>query len=183
MAASSSKPASKAVKTATAGRRRRTQVRMTVFSLVLLTMMMVALPTVVVLVVGFLPTLTWFIVDMTPGRYAFRCIAGFNAAGVAPYALKLWTGGNDMAAAIGIVADPLAWMVFLCASAFGWMMFQVIPAGVTMVMTLDAKRRINAFQDVQKNLVEEWGPAVAGEHAETGPADAEAQEGEEVPAI
>lgn len=156
-----------------------------VLSLTFLAMVMVALPTVVVLVVGLLPALTWFIVDMTPGRYAFRCIAGFNAAGVFPYLHKLWTGGNDTAAAIGIVADPLAWLVFLCSAALGWTIFQMVPAGVTLVMTLDAKRKINALQDIQRGLEEEWGRSVSGaaEDAESAaPAEAEQKEREEVPA-
>lgn len=168
-----------------AKRRSRAQVRMMALSLVFLAMVMVALPTVVVLVVGLLPALTWFIVDMTPGRYAFRCIAGFNAAGVAPYLHKLWTGGNDTAAAIAVVADPLAWLVFLCSAALGWTMFQVIPAGVTLVMTLDAKRKINALQEVQRGLEEEWGRAVSGAAEEADPPmppEGDHEEREEAPA-
>lgn len=163
-------------------RRSRAQVRMMVLSLTLLAMVMVALPTVVVLIVGLLPALTWYIVDMTPGRYAFRCIAGFNAAGVVPYLHKLWTGGNDMTVAIEIVADPLAWLVFLCTAALGWTMFQVIPAGVTLVMTLDAKRKINGLQDVQRDLEEEWGRSVAGDVEPDAPRESNSEAHEEAPA-
>ena len=35
-------------------------------------------PTAIVVGVGMIPTLVSFIVDMTPGRYACRCVAGLN---------------------------------------------------------------------------------------------------------
>lgn len=143
-------------------RRRRAQIRVMILSLILLGLIMVALPTFIVLVVGLLPAFAWFILDMTPGRHGFRCILGFNIAGVAPYIRDLWTGSNDVGASVGIVTDPLAWLVFLCAGGAGWFCFQALPAAVTMSHTIYAKMQIETMQKLQGKLEDEWGYRVTG---------------------
>ena len=124
----------------------------------------VMLPTVSILVVGLIPTLVCYIVDMTPGRYAFRCVASMNFAGVAPFLRILWSDGHDMVVAIGIIADPFAWLVFYGTAAFGWGLFFSVPGLVSAVRTLNAERRVNALRARQNALAEEWGTAITGEN-------------------
>lgn len=120
-----------------------------------------ALPTAIVLFVGFLPTLAAWLVDNTPRRYATKTVLGVNFAGVAPFVLKLWSGQNDIAAAGRIVTDPFALVVMLGAAAIGWMMFLGFPSLVTALSTLNAARRIGQLKEHQRALTEEWGAAVA----------------------
>lgn len=157
-------------------RKRRVQVRATLFCFAVLTLMAAALPTFVVMMIGFLPTMTWFIVDMTPGRYAFRCIAGFNVAGVAPYLYKLWLGNNDLDAAVNIAGDPTAWLVFMATSACGWVTFQALPSMIAMTRKLEARRQINMLRRRQDDLKREWGPEVAGNAVKRPP-----DEGDQTP--
>lgn len=128
-------------------------------------MMAFALPTFVVLMIGLLPTMTWFIVDLTPGRYAFRCVAGFNVAGLAPYLHRLWTGHNDLEAAVNIAGDPVAWMVFLATSGCGWITFHSLPSIIVMARKLEARRQVAILRRRQEDLVSEWGPTVKGKAA------------------
>ena len=83
----------------------------------------VAFPTMCVVFVGMIPTLVCYIVDLTPGRYAFRCVASMNFAGVAPFVRLLWSQGHDMSSAMGIIGDPFSWLVFYGTAAFGWGLF------------------------------------------------------------
>ena len=124
----------------------------------------VMLPTVSILVVGMIPMLVCYIVDLTPGRYAFRCVATMNFAGVAPFLRMLWTDGNDMTIAIGIITDPFAWLVFYGTAAFGWGLFFSVPGLVSAVRTLNAERRVNTLRARQNALAEEWGTAITGEN-------------------
>jgi len=64
-----------------------------------------ALPNVTILVIGMIPTVVAYIIDLTPGRYAARCVAGLNIAGVVPFLNRLWESTNDMASAINIITD------------------------------------------------------------------------------
>jgi hypothetical protein len=119
------------------------------------------LPTAIVVAVGMLPTVVSFIVDMTPGRYACRCVAGFNVAGVAPFVAKLWGGYNDVGAALSIVGDTLAWLAFYGSAGFGWMLFLSLPGVVATSRTLNARRLVNKLRARQEELAREWGLAVA----------------------
>ena len=78
----------------------------------LLGFVVAALPTVIVLCIGMVPTVVACIIDLTPGRYAARCVAGVNIAGVVPFLDRLWSSTNDMAAAVGIATDVFAWLAF-----------------------------------------------------------------------
>ena len=132
--------------------------------IILLVFTSIALPTMTVMFVGMMPTLVCYIVDMTPGRYAFRCVASLNFAGVAPFVRLLWGQGHDMSTAMGIIVDPFAWLVFYGTAAFGWGLFFSIPGVVSAVQTLGAERRVNTLRARQNELAEEWGTEITGEN-------------------
>lgn len=132
------------------------------------------LPTALVLAVGMLPTLVSFIVDMTPGRYACRCVAGLNVAGVAPFIDKLWGGHNDLAGAMNIIGDTLAWLAFYGSAGFGWILFMSLPGVVATGRTLNARRVVHNLRAKQEELAEEWGLSVKTEGSDAnGPEDTE----------
>ena len=61
------------------------------------------------------------------------------------------------------------------AAAIGWLFFLGLPGVVTMLRTLNAKRRVNALREDQKELLSEWGdtlnpPKVMPTTAGRGPA-------------
>ncbi len=124
----------------------------------------IALPTMSVFFIGMMPTLVCFIVDLTPGRYAFRCVASMNIAGVAPFLRLLWSNGHDMSTAMGIIGDPISWLVFYGTAAFGWGLFFSVPGMVSAIRTLNAERRVNSLRSRQNELAEEWGTVVTGEN-------------------
>lgn len=121
-----------------------------------------ALPTVIVLLVGMIPTLVAYIIDLTPGRYAARCVAGLNIAGVVPFLNRLWASTNDLPAAIAVVTDVYAWLAFYAASGIGWLLFVSLPGFVASFKTYSAKRSANALRERLEVLGEEWGSEVTG---------------------
>ena len=121
-----------------------------------------ALPTVIVLLVGMIPTLVAYIIDLTPGRYAARCVAGLNIAGVVPFLNRLWASTNDLPAAIAVVTDVYAWLAFYTASGIGWLLFVSLPGFVASFKTYSAKRSANALRERLEVLGEEWGSEVTG---------------------
>jgi len=121
-----------------------------------------ALPSVIILVVGMVPTIVAYIIDLTPGRYAARCVAGLNIAGVVPFLNRLWGSTNDMAAAINIVTDVYAWLAFYAASGVGWLLFSSLPGIVASFKTYSARRHANALRSRLEELKEEWGDEISG---------------------
>lgn len=126
-----------------------------------------ALPTVIVILVGMIPTVVAYIIDLTPGRYAARCVAGLNIAGVVPFLNRLWSSTNDLPAAIDVVTDVYAWLAFYAASGVGWMLFVSLPGFVSTFKTYSAKRRANALRERLEELKEEWGDEVTGNAPES----------------
>lgn len=124
---------------------------------VVMVSIVVGLPTAIVIAVGMLPTLVSFIVDMTPGRYACRCVAGLNVAGVAPFVDKLWSGHNDVNAAMHIIGDTLAWLAFYGSAGFGWILFMSLPGLVATSQTLNARRQVHNLHARQEEIEQEWG--------------------------
>ena len=134
-----------------------------------------ALPTVIILLVGMIPPVVAYIIDLTPGRYAARCVAGLNIAGVVPFLNRLWSSTNDLPAAINVVTDVYAWFAFYAASGVGWMLFVSLPGFVASFKTYSAKRRANVLRERLQELKEEWGDEITG-NAPEQPADGESAE-------
>lgn len=126
----------------------------------LLVVLFAALPTAMILVIGFAPTLGARIGDTTPGKYLTKCVAWMNLAGVAPFLFDLWSRGNDMVTAIAIVTDMFAWLLMYSAAAMGWLMFLGLPGAVAMFRSLNAQRRIYVLRERQKELINEWGEVI-----------------------
>lgn len=146
-------------------------------ALMLVGLIFAALPTATLLVVGMVPTLVALIVDVTPGRYLARCVAGMNFAGLTPFLHQLWSRGHTMSLALDIVTDVFAWFAIYGASAIGWLLFLGLPGAVSMARMLNGKRRIYMLREKQKLLINEWGdsilPAAEGKQATEDAADAQ----------
>jgi hypothetical protein len=117
--------------------------------------------TVILVAFGMLPTISAFIIDRTPQKHAGTCVGGLNFCGLFSYILDLWAGGADVAAAMQIITDPYAILVIFSSAAFGWMLFMTIPPVVSTFLTVMSQRRVGLLRVTQKELIEEWGEAVA----------------------
>ena len=78
----------------------------------------VAPATVLLLVLGLLPTIVAWFVDRREEKYAAYCVGGFNLSGVMPYLFVLWASGNRMHDFFLIAKNPFAWLVML--GAWNW---------------------------------------------------------------
>lgn len=124
-------------------------------------LVVVALPTVVLLFFGMLPTVVAYLIDRTPQKYATFCVGGMNFCGVFPYVLDLWNGFHSMANAFNILTDVFALLLMYGTAAFGWALFASIPPVVVSVLTVIAQRRVSTLRTNQRRIIEEWGEDVA----------------------
>ena len=141
-----------------------------------------AMPTAIVFIVGMVPTLVSHIVDMTPGRWACRCVAGLNIAGVTPFINKLWSGAKDLEAALRIITDSLAWLSFYATAGFGWMLFMSLPGVVAAWQIMNARRRVHVLRETQKELAREWGFSETSDDSNPAAEDDEKAEAKPAPA-
>ncbi len=129
--------------------------------LVLTFLAVIALPTMIVMFFGLLPTLVAWIVDRTKGKAASITVGSVNFIGVFPYIMNLWTDFNSVDRALGMVSDIFTLLVMYSAAAFGWLMFLSMPSGISSFVLVLQQRKVAALRGEQKDLIEEWGPDVA----------------------
>lgn len=130
-------------------------------SIIFVGVVVISLETVILVAFGMLPTIVAFIVDRTPQKHGGTCVGGLNFCGLFSYVLDLWSGGSDIDAAMRIITDPYAILVIFSSAAFGWMLFMTIPPVVSTFLTVISQRRVGLLRVIQKELLEEWGEAVA----------------------
>ena len=130
------------------------------------------IPTVIVLAVALVPTLVAFIVERGKGYYGGITVGALNLSGTAPYLADLWFKGHTVPAAVGIITNVFAWMMFYGAAVFGWAIYSTTPSLVSTFMTMTAGRRITALRETQRELVQKWGPDVESVYEPEGGAKA-----------
>jgi len=128
--------------------------------LILLAMLIISLPTVLILFFGLLPTIVAFIVDRTKQRYAAFCVGGMNFSGVFPYLLDVWYGRHTVDEAMTVLTDVFALMVMYSSSAFGWIIYVMVPPVITTFLSVINERRISILRTRQREIIAEWGEDV-----------------------
>jgi hypothetical protein len=141
-----------------------------------------AMPTLVLLMVGMLPTLiAYFIVDRHRAKYTTRTIGYLNFAGCLPYTLDVWGSGGvwEFGTVFEIIADPLALLVMFSAAATGWVVFYATPPVVSAYLVVTSGIKVKNFKARQQELIQDWGRNVR--HRALGQALAEDDDAETPP--
>lgn len=134
----------------------------TIFVAIILGVAVFTLPTVLVLGIGMLPTLGAMLSDRRREKYATLCVGAMNFTGVLPFLIKLWTEDHSYEHAFAVIGDPITWLIMYGAAALGWAIYFVAPGIVGMFIGMRTEQRIQKLRRRQRDLVEEWGPGVAG---------------------
>ena len=129
---------------------------------VLLSIILLKFPeSIILLLVGLLPTMVAFIVDKSFGKCATLCVGAMNIAGIFPSIFKLWSEQNSFAQAIHIITNVFDLVIMYGAAGFGWILYITIPSAVSALLNIIAQRRIARLRNLQRDLIIEWGENVA----------------------
>ncbi|SDG52485.1 hypothetical protein [Thalassobaculum litoreum] len=120
------------------------------------------LPSMMLLVIGMTPTLAAMLTDRRREKYATLCVGCINFTGVLPFLIELWTQDHTYEHAFQVISSPFTWLVMFGAAAIGWAIYFVAPGIVGMFIAMRADQRVERLRRRQRDLVEEWGPGVAG---------------------
>ncbi|HEX9703149.1 MAG TPA: acyl-CoA synthetase [Rhodospirillales bacterium] len=130
------------------------------FLLILVSMLVMSLPTVVLLLFGMLPTIVAWVIDRTEQKYATFCVCGMNFSGLFPFMSDVWFKEHTTDHAVRILTNMVDLMVIYGAAAFGWMMFKTVPPVITQFLSVMLQRRVAVLREQQKTIMEEWGEGV-----------------------
>lgn len=123
----------------------------------LLISLVVALPTVPIVLLGMIPTAVAVFVDRNPHKTAAISVAGLNFAGVAPFVAVLWHQQNSLYHSIAILSDVYSWLAMYGAAALGWLLYLALPPIATAILSIFSAQRIASLEAQQAKLREEWG--------------------------
>lgn len=119
--------------------------------------LVVALPTVPIVLLGMIPTAVAAFVERGPHKTAAICVAGLNFAGVAPFVAVLWKGPNTLYHSIAILSDAYSWLAMYGAASLGWLLCLALPPIAASILKIVSAQQIAGLHAQQAKLREEWG--------------------------
>lgn len=137
-----------------------TKSRFFLYTLIAIPICLMIIPTVIVLSLAMIPTGVAFLMERRKGLYGSLTVGCMNLAGASPHLFDLWFNGHNLPAAVAIITNVFAWMMFYGAAMFGWAIYTTTPSLVSTFMTMTSGRRITALRAQQRELVQKWGPDV-----------------------
>jgi hypothetical protein len=135
--------------------------RLTWLLLILVSLLVISLPTVLLLAFGLLPAVVAWIIDRSAQKYATFCVFGMNFSGLFPFLTDVWFKEHSIDAATRILTNPFDLTVIYGAAAFGWVIFKTVPPVVTTFMSAMLQHRVTTLREQQKTIIEEWGEGVS----------------------
>lgn len=127
--------------------------------------MIVALPTVPIVLLGMIPTAVALFVDRSYHKTAAICVAGLNFAGVAPFVAILWKGSNTLGHGMTILGDVYSWLAMYGAAALGWMLYVVLPPLAASILRIVSEQRTAILRTQQRKIGEDWGIGTRSDEA------------------
>jgi len=132
------------------------------FGLAFIGMGIFAAPTCALMIFGLVPSIVAYVVDRNTRPMLAFTIAPLNLAGLMPYLLELWTGGDRMPTVVHLLSNVYVWFVIYLSAGAGWLLFLGAPSLVAFVLEGSLDRRKARLKMLQHTLQDDWGPEVGG---------------------
>ncbi|AUN28882.1 hypothetical protein [Niveispirillum cyanobacteriorum] len=120
------------------------------------------MPTSVLVLAGLAPTFVAYLIDRDPEKSAAMTVGAMNLCGIAPFVVRLWQRGHEMAVTLRMLADPGTWLIMFGAAAIGWLMYFFIPQIVAAIMSLRSQAKIKELEERRSLLIADWGTEIMG---------------------
>jgi len=114
-------------------------------------------PTALLLGVLLGPAIVALFLDRQSGRPIARSVLLCALAASVKPVRTLWAAGHGMAASVALATDPDIIGTAWAAAAAGWLLAELIPVGVRVVLELASMARATRLRAARAALAEEWG--------------------------
>lgn len=119
------------------------------------------MPTLILVLVGMIPTLVALIVDGDRNKSSAFAIGAMNCAGITPFIIDLWIKGQTMDNTFIILRQSSTWLIMLGAAAIGQLIIFAVPPAMASLTLTRAETRLRALKQNLEQLKTTWGPDVA----------------------
>jgi len=133
--------------------------------LLMLPASLLMLPTVVFIFLAMMPTLVALLSGYKGNkRFQWMCVGGVNFAGALYFLFQLWFESATVGSALFLFLQVKTIVVTYGAAAVGYGIYKIVPFIVTNIQVMADQHRLVYLRGVQKKLIEQWGPDVAGDN-------------------
>lgn len=122
------------------------------------------LPTLLVVALAMLPTVSAAIVERGRDKSLAQTVGMLNLTGCLPLVIELWSYGQRYSAIGLVMEDVMSWLIAFGAAGLGWLIHYAIPPFVATYLAVISETRVRVFKLSQRKLVELWGEELAEGH-------------------
>jgi hypothetical protein len=109
---------------------------------------------------GLMPSMVAYYVDMAKGKPTFKCVLCCNFAGMVPTFADVMISDSMPAAMQMLMSDVLTWLVVYGAAAGGYALLATCRTLTLVGIIVSWDARIENMLKKQEKLVEEWGAGI-----------------------
>lgn len=117
---------------------------------------LIALPTLVLLGVGCIPTFVAFITDKSARKSRTISVGVLNLAASSPYLFRLWEHGHTLEYALETIARPDVIVVMYAGAAVGYCIDWMLGGAISKVLYIKSQARLNDIEKKQADLLSKW---------------------------
>lgn len=114
----------------------------------------------VFLVIGMLPCIIVYYMDVTKHGYMFKSVFAANLSGMMPFITKIIDGNASSTLLQEVMGDSTTWVIVYGAALIGWLLVKVCPMAAHALVSGMHQTQIMRYDWLQKKLEGEWGEEV-----------------------
>ena len=111
-------------------------------------------------IIGMLPCIVAYYMDVTRFRYTFKSVFAANLSGMMPYITKIIHDGPSSALLQEIMGNGMNWFIIYGSAMIGWLLIKVCPMLALTMVTGVHQTQFIRYDWLQKKLESEWGEEV-----------------------
>ncbi len=112
------------------------------------------------LIIGIMPSIVAYYMDVSAERYTFKTIFACNLTGMLPYIAKLLEHGPSSAVLQSVMGDANSWIIIYGSAIMGWLLIKICPMLAQFLVLGVSHTQISTIEHVQKKIEGEWGQEV-----------------------
>ncbi len=128
-----------------------------IFSLAMMVLMRTGF---VFLIIGMLPCIVAYYMDVSKYQYMFKSVFAANLAGMMPFITKIIDGKASSTLLQEIMGDSTSWVIIYGAAFIGWLLVRVCPIATHTMVSAVHQTQVMRYEWLQKKLESEWGEEV-----------------------
>jgi hypothetical protein len=111
-------------------------------------------------VIGMLPAVVAYYMDISKYRYTFKTIFAANMAGMMPFITKILATGHSSTVLAEIMGNAFTWVIIYGSALVGWSLIVMCPMIAQIMVVGVNQTQYMRYDGLRKKLESEWGEEV-----------------------